>query len=169
MDSFQADLLPEDKAEVVLRLQSKGVHVVMVGDGIDLDKYVSQCRKLGLSDRVKFRSAMPTREAFALANTVVVPSRAEAMPYIVLESLAAGKPVIASAVGGIPEVFGKDSPALIKPDSNHLAKKMSESLRPETKYSTMMPDLAELKSRFGVDVMAARIEGAYFRSLGHQD
>jgi hypothetical protein len=58
---------------------------------------------------------------------------------------------------------------LIKPDSNHLAKKMSESLRPETKYSTMMPDLAELKSRFGVDVMAARIEGAYFRSLGHQD
>jgi manganese/zinc-transporting P-type ATPase C len=35
MDSYRAELMPEDKAETVLRLQSKGVHVVMVGDGIN--------------------------------------------------------------------------------------------------------------------------------------
>ena len=49
---------------------------------------------------------MPARQAFALGRVIVVPSRAEAMPYIVLEALAAGKPMIATAVGGIPEIFG---------------------------------------------------------------
>ena len=45
----------------------------------------------GLADRVTFLPPMPAREAFALARTVVVPSRAESMPYLVLEAAAAGR------------------------------------------------------------------------------
>src|SRR5690606_14234142 len=88
---------------------------VMVGDGEDLPTYKAQVERLGL-DRIRFLPPMPAREAFALARLVVVPSRAEAMPYIVLETLAAGKPMMASAVGGIPEIFGPDSPALVEPN-----------------------------------------------------
>ena len=61
-----------------------------------------------------------------MARCIVVPSRAEAMPYIVLEALAAGMPMIASAVGGIPEIFGAGSYALISPDAGELAGKMCE-------------------------------------------
>lgn len=46
-----------------------------------------------------------------MSQNLVVPSRAEAMPYIVLEGLGAGKTIIATRVGGIPEALGKDSPA----------------------------------------------------------
>jgi glycosyltransferase involved in cell wall biosynthesis len=53
----------------------------------------------------------------------VVPSRKESLPYIVLEIAAAGKPLIATNVGGIPEIFGPQSDLLIAAgDSIILAK-----------------------------------------------
>ncbi len=65
--------------------------------------------QLGLGQRITMLPAMKQRDAFRLARTLVVPSRAEAMPYIVMEAVAAGKPVIASRVGGIPEALGADN------------------------------------------------------------
>jgi glycosyltransferase involved in cell wall biosynthesis len=108
---------------------------------------------------------MPAREAFALAELIVVPSRAEAMPYIVLEALAAGRPMIATAVGGIPEIFGESSPALIRPDPSQLADKIGMALKDLDAYRQAMPQADELKARFGADVMAAEIESAYFGAL----
>lgn len=109
---------------------------------------------------------MPAREAFALAHIVVVPSRAEAMPYIVLETLAAGKTMIATAVGGIPEIFGAGSPVLARPDAGELATRMADALEDPTGFAALMPDMADLRARFGADAMAASIEKAYFAALG---
>jgi glycosyltransferase involved in cell wall biosynthesis len=138
---------------------------VMVGDGDDLPRYHTQVKRLGLEKQVRFLPPMPARDAFALADLVVVPSRAEAMPYIVLETLAAGRPMIATAVGGIPEIFGEGSPALIRPDSRDLGDKMGEALGDLDAYRRAMPDTASLKERFGSNVMAAEIEKAYFAAL----
>lgn len=138
---------------------------VMVGDGDDLPRYHAQVERLGLESRVRFLAPMPAREAFALAGLIVVPSRAEAMPYIVLEALAAGRPMIATAVGGIPEIFGDTSPALIRPDAGQLADKMEMALADPVAYRELMPQVDELKARFGADVMAAEIEKAYFAAL----
>lgn len=138
---------------------------VMVGAGEDLPKYEAQAERLGLADRIRFLPPMPARDAFALARLVVVPSRAEAMPYIVLETLAAGKPMIASAVGGIPEIFGPDSPALVEPSPGSVGEKISEALADLPRYRHLMPGIAALRGRFGADVMAAEIEKAYFAAL----
>jgi glycosyltransferase involved in cell wall biosynthesis len=108
---------------------------------------------------------MPARQAFGLAHTLVVPSRAEAMPYLVLEALAAGKPIIATAVGGIPEIFGAGSQALVQPDVGELAGKMAEALADPAAFKALMPGVADLKSRFGAEIMAADIEKAYFSAL----
>ncbi|WP_145720821.1 glycosyltransferase [Mesorhizobium tianshanense] len=138
---------------------------VMVGDGEDLPRYHAQVKRLGLEGHMRFLPPMPAREAFALAELVVVPSRAEAMPYIVLEALAAGKSMIATAVGGIPEILGAGSPALIRPDPRELADKMSAALADLKGYGNLMPDTIDLKARFGADVMAGAIETAYFAAL----
>ena len=138
---------------------------VMVGAGDDLPRYQAQAERLGLKERVRFLPPMPARQAFALARLVVVPSRAEAMPYIVLEALAAGKPMVATSVGGIPEIFGAGSPALVKPDADEIGGRIAVALADLDAYARLMPDAASLKARFGADVMAENIEGAYFAAL----
>jgi glycosyltransferase involved in cell wall biosynthesis len=51
-----------------------------------------------------------------MGRILVIPSRAESLPYVVLEAIAAGLPVIATRVGGIPEIFGPQTKHLICPD-----------------------------------------------------
>ncbi|MCR4266037.1 glycosyltransferase [Nitratireductor sp. ZSWI3] len=159
------DLFIEALARATKRT-GRTLSAVMVGDGDGRDAYVAQAQTLGLGSQIAFLPAMPARQAFGLGRVMVVPSRAEAMPYIVLEALAAGRPLIASAVGGIPEVFGDNSPALVPPDSEALAEKMAYVLQDEQAYAARMPGRAELLRRFGSDVMARKIETAYLESLG---
>ena len=158
------DLFIDALAQVEMRLGRK-VEAVMVGDGEHLPRYEAQVKRLGLEDRVRFLKPMPARQAFALAGAVVVPSRAEAMPYIVLEALAAGKPMVATAVGGIPEIFGTGSPATVRPDAGALAERMADALADPVAFAAKMPSVDELRTRFGADVMAAEIEKAYFSAL----
>jgi glycosyltransferase involved in cell wall biosynthesis len=155
------DALAKAEARLGRRLTA-----IMVGAGHDRDKYIRQTERLGLSDRVRFLDPMPARRAFPLARAIVVPSRAEAMPYIVLEALAAGMPMIATAVGGIPEIFGAGSCALVKPDAEELAGRMAFAVGDPACFRASMPGTADLKARFGGDVMARNIERGYFAALG---
>ncbi|MEP9374116.1 glycosyltransferase family 4 protein [Mesorhizobium sp. KR1-2] len=159
------DLFIEALAQVAASLGRK-VTAVMVGDGEDLPRYREQVNRLGLAEGVRFLPPMPARKAFAMARLIVVPSRAEAMPYIVLEALGADMPMIATAVGGIPEIFGQDSPALVLPVAAQLAERMGVALSNPSAYRALMPTRTDLKARFGADVMATEIEKAYFSALG---
>src|SRR4029079_2593225 len=115
----------------------------------------------GMTERVTFLDPMRASEAFALARVIVVPSRAEAMPYIVLEALAAGMPMIATAVGGIPEIFGEGSPALVRPEAGDLQRLMARAVSDVEGYRAFMPSAADLEARFSAAVMASHIEQAY--------
>ncbi|AYD00512.1 glycosyltransferase family 4 protein [Neorhizobium sp. NCHU2750] len=135
---------------------------LLVGDGPDEDSYRTMIAESGLGLRLKMQPAMPTRKAFALAKTIVVPSRAEAMPYIVLEALAAGKPVIASRVGGIPEVLGEDSEALAVPgDADDLSRIMTAAATQPDWRARIMPKPASFKAVFSAPVMARDMIGLY--------
>jgi glycosyltransferase involved in cell wall biosynthesis len=84
-----------------------------VGDGPDRAAFAAQAAPLG--EAVDFAGALPARVAFARGRLLVVPSRAESLPYVVLEAAAAGVPLIATQVGGVPEIFGPDAANLVSP------------------------------------------------------
>jgi glycosyltransferase involved in cell wall biosynthesis len=140
---------------------------VMVGSGDEKPRYEKMVAERRLP--VVFRDPMPAREAFALARAVVVPSRAESMPYIVLEAIAASLPLIATRVGGIPEIFGSESGRLVPSgDVERLANAMAATAASSADARYAAGRLREaIRSRFSVDAMAATIEGAYRQVTPH--
>ncbi|RWX75791.1 glycosyltransferase family 1 protein [Neorhizobium lilium] len=144
------------------RAIGRPLSALMVGDGPDRDRYVEMMAERGLGRRIRMMPAMPARTGFAMAENVVVPSRAEAMPYIVLEALAAGKAVIASRVGGIPEVLGESSAGLAMPgNAGDLARIMIEALTTARWREINMPKPDAFRSVFSASVMARSMLDLY--------
>jgi glycosyltransferase involved in cell wall biosynthesis len=144
------------------RLLGRPLSALMIGDGPERDRYREMMVERGLGKRIGMLPAMRVKEAFSMAQNLVVPSRAEAMPYIVLEGLGAGKTVIASRVGGIPEVLGANSPALVTPgDSDDLARVMAEALTVPGWHDKVMPSPDAVKSVFSASVMAREVLKLY--------
>lgn len=113
--------------EAIKLATERKITATLVGDGPDRTQFESLANELGLSSRISFTGAMPAQQAFGLGRLMVVPSRNESFPYIVLETIAAGKPVIATRVGGIPEIIEDD--VLIEPDNPEvLAKTITQAL-----------------------------------------
>ena len=102
-------------AEVALRT-GRTPRTVLVGSGPDERRLREQALALGLSAHVTFTGVLPARVAFAMGRTLVVPSRQESLPYVVLEAAAGRVPMISTNVGGIPEIFGPFADRLISCD-----------------------------------------------------
>ncbi|MCG5477683.1 glycosyltransferase family 4 protein [Sinorhizobium alkalisoli] len=144
------------------RLTGRRLSALMIGDGPQQRQYEEMASRMGLGDRLRLLPAMATRTALSLARTVVIPSRAEAMPYLLLEALAARRPVVATRVGGIPEVLGADSPALVEPgDAHALGQLMAEIADDEGWADRTMPDSERIRMRFSASTMAHRIMQLY--------
>jgi len=103
--------------EALAELHEQAVTATIVGSGPDEAKFRALSTSLGLDERVRFTGALPIRDAFSLGRIMVVPSRAESFPYVVLEAAAAGLPLIATNVGGIPEIVAGSDTELIAPDN----------------------------------------------------
>jgi glycosyltransferase involved in cell wall biosynthesis len=142
-----------------------GVTALLVGSGPDEAAY--RARAAALGERVRFAAPMPAREAFARGRVVAVPSRKESLPYLVLEAAAAGKPLVATNVGGIPEIYGPDAHALVPPgDSAALGGALSAALADPERAAA---DAARLRARvgevFNVETMVDSILNLYRSSL----
>ncbi len=94
--------------------------LTIVGSGWQDSRLRSATLELGLEGRVRFCGHEPpasVRRRMAGAGALVAPSRAENYPLVLLEALARGLPVIATAVGGIPEMVRHDTSAvLVEPE-----------------------------------------------------
>jgi glycosyltransferase involved in cell wall biosynthesis len=109
-----ADLLVDAVAR--LHADGKPVTLTLAGDGEEMGALKGQVQKLGLAESVRFIGHVKARYGFSKGRLLVVPSRGDSMPYVVIEAGAAGIPMVAANVGGIPEIFETHSEALFAPN-----------------------------------------------------
>ena len=134
-----------------------------VGDGPDLVKFQGMASTLGIDENVRFLGRLPTAEALKCGRLLIMPSRAESFPYVILEAAAGQVPLIASDIGGIPEILSAES--LCPPDSAEaLARHIELSLAtPKAVVCTTQKLFDDVKSRFSASEMARNISEFYHK------
>lgn len=143
------------------------VTATIVGGGPSGEMLRAQAADRGLATAIRFMPPMSARPAMALGRIMVIPSRAESLPYVVLEAAAAGKPLITTNVGGIHEIYGELSPALIPAgDASILAEAIGRALRePEAMNETARLLRARVQGSFSVDTMVDGVLDGYAQAL----
>jgi len=94
--------------DVLAALRAEPYRLVVIGDGPLLDEMRKRAAALALSDRVEFVGSLPRAQALERLRSVdvlLMPSLWEGMPLAALEAMAMGVPVVANAVGGLPEII----------------------------------------------------------------
>jgi glycosyltransferase involved in cell wall biosynthesis len=96
-----------DFLDALTRLAHRpGWQAAVVGDGPQRDELEAHARRLGLQQRCRFVGIRTDLgDVLGAFDLLVVPSRSEGLPYVVLEAMVAGTPLVATRVGGIPEVI----------------------------------------------------------------
>jgi glycosyltransferase involved in cell wall biosynthesis len=154
-------------AIAALHAAGRPVTATLIGSGPDEAALKAQVARLSLDNAIRYRSAMPAREALTLGRIMVIPSRAESLPYVVLETAAAGKPLITTNVGGIPEIFGSLSDALIPAgDAGALADAIVQTLDDPAAAIALAAELRlRVASSFSVDAMVDGVISAYRQAM----
>jgi glycosyltransferase involved in cell wall biosynthesis len=150
------DVLVEAAANVLI---DRSVGVVLFGDGEERSKLERRVAEYGIGDR--FRMPGFTRELDRLlpwAEVVVLPSFTEGLPNVALEAAAAGVPVVATAVGGTPEVVADGETGYLVPsgDPVALADRLTALLRHEPTRARMgRAARKRMRAEFSFEAQAA--------------
>lgn len=106
--------------------------LVVIGDGVLMPELQRKVTDLGVSDAVRLLGSLSQAELpshYQGCDVFCLPSFSEGLPCAVLEAMACGKPVVASAVGGVPEVVDREGGLLVAPgDAESLAHALAAAL-----------------------------------------
>jgi glycosyltransferase involved in cell wall biosynthesis len=150
-----------------LAKREPGLHGVIVGEGREGAALALQRTALGLEERVRLVGYWPSLvEALAAIDLFVLPSLMEGHPLAVLEAMAAGKPVVATRVGGNPEAVEDGVTGLLVPprDAEALAGAIG-SLAHDPRRAARMGEEARgrLRQRFSLEAAVQANQEVYLR------
>lgn len=150
----------------VLRAQVPGLRIECAGDG-DLGKVQRYAASMNLAARVKMRGWLgkeASEQLLSRASVFVLPSHAEGLPMSVLEAMAAGCPVVATRVGGIPDLVTDGVDGLLVPpgDPHALAAALQKILR-DPAFAQQLGNAARqtIANRYTVERSLERLEQIY--------
>lgn len=112
----------EKGADVLLEalpvLEDLRLHVTFIGEGRERPKLEQRARELEVEGRVSWRGEMPQAARLLRAfDLLVISSRTEGTPITLFEAMHAGTPIVATSVGGVPDVVSSEEAELIQPEN----------------------------------------------------
>jgi glycosyltransferase involved in cell wall biosynthesis len=158
--------LTEQKALTVLfdaLVDVPDARVELVGDGPQRTLLERRAEELGIAGRVGFMGALPRHAALAHlagARAAVLPSAWENLPHAAVEALSVGVPVVATAVGGVPEVVHDGENGLLVPpnDPARLAAALSRVLASDAFRDELAGNARASVASIGRDAIYGRLE-----------
>lgn len=118
--------------EAVSRVSNEfpNIKLVIAGDGQLKEELEKQSRDLGIEEKVLFTGWIDHIRIYRFLNILdihVFPSIAELFPFAILEAMAAGKPIVATRVGGVPEVISDGENGILVPPRDY--KSLAEGIK----------------------------------------
>ncbi len=168
---FVGNLSPRKGVDTLLKalpsvLREIDVKLVLAGDWNQLP-YQQLARTLGISDKVLFLGRVPDdklRLLYASCDLFVLPSRLEGLGIVILEAMAAGKPIVASNVGGIPELIESGHNGILVEAGNEgaLASAMIKVLNDRSLARAMgQNNIQKVRQLYSWDIAARKTEHLY--------
>jgi len=163
-------LSPEKGHHILLEAMARlgadtPVRLLLVGDGPERKNLETQAEMLGISNRVIFAGQQDNmRDWFEAIDLFVLPSLSEGLPFVVLEAMALGKPVLASRVGAVPEVIDEGVNGWLLPpgDAELLATSIASLLKDRNRLRAAGARAREmLYPRFSVERQAREVVDIY--------
>jgi glycosyltransferase involved in cell wall biosynthesis len=164
-------LSPEKGVEVALRVfelvrrRVPSAQLYVVGEGPERVALEEDARRLGLGDSVVWLGYQEDlKRLYSRMSVFLLPSRSEGLPNVVLEAMALGLPVVATAVGGVPEVVtdGRSGFLTSSEDVEGLARRVADLLEDEPLRQRLAQDaLHDVRSRFSLGARLSALEQIY--------
>jgi N-acetyl-alpha-D-glucosaminyl L-malate synthase BshA len=145
--------------------EDRPLRLLLVGEGPELARAEQLCRQLGIEDRVEFLGTVGNiEEVLAHADVFLLPSETESFGLAALEALACEVPVVASRIGGVPEVVEDGVSGFLRPvgDIDGMTAAVGELLTNSDKRREMGRAGRRLAAeRFSQDDIVARYRALY--------
>jgi glycosyltransferase involved in cell wall biosynthesis len=152
---FVGNLVPEKGPDVLVEALAhvdpavlSTLDVVLIGDGPLRRDLEARAERLGVRPRLSFPGRCPPEQVarwLSASDGLCLPSRREGCPNVVLEALASGRPVVAAAVGGVPELLTDQNGIMVAPEDPHaLARGIERLFRREWNPSDLRASVGSL-------------------------
>ena len=103
--------------EALPALRDLAIHVTFIGEGAERSKLERRARELEVDNRISWRGEVPRAARLLTAfDLLVISTRTEGSPITLFEAMHAGVPIIATSVGGVPDVVSAHEAVLIQPE-----------------------------------------------------
>ena len=158
------------RAFAAARDQHANMHMALAGEGEQLGYLQNLANELGISEHISFlgvRNDLP--ELLSAADSVLMPSLAEGFPRTAIEAMAAGRPVIATRVGGTPEAIVDGETGILVPpmDVNAMVSALSRLVGdPNLQAQLGTNGRKRAEQNYSVDNYVTRLDGLYRQMLG---